>query len=60
MANVITWNTKKVESGFEYNVYSFGYQVPSVSLVTGVAKTRAIAVRLAKQYTRFHKSKVSV
>jgi len=52
---VITWQTTKTESGYEYRVYSFGYQVPSVTLATGKARTRAIATRLAKQHAIYQK-----
>lgn len=53
---VITWRTRKVDGGFEYVVYSFGYQIPTETLKTGVVRTRAIATRLGKQWAAHLKS----
>lgn len=53
---VITWNTTKTETGFDYRVYSFGHQIPTVTLRTGSCATRAIAVNRAKAWTRAFKA----
>ena len=52
---VITWSTRKTDGGFEYRVYSFGYQIPDETLKLGVVRTRAVATRLAKQWTLYLK-----
>lgn len=57
---VITWNTTKTNAGFGYRVYSFGYQIPEVTLKTGVRPTRAQAVLRAKRWTRWFKSQARV
>lgn len=49
--SVISWNTQKSTNGFDFRVYSLGYQEPQVTLKSGHAATRAIATRLAKQWT---------
>jgi len=54
--SVITWNTHKTEGGFEFRVYTVGYQVPSEILKSGVCRTRAVAVRMAKQWTLYLKA----
>lgn len=53
---VITWSTTKIETGFQFRVYSFGYQVPSETLKIGVCNTRAKAVLQAKKWSRYLKS----
>ncbi len=53
---VITWNTKKVAGGFQFRVYEFGYQVPTVELKVGVVSTRARASSRAKAWTRYFKA----
>lgn len=53
---VITWNTHKVEGGFEYRVHTVGYQVAGETLRSGICSTRAKAVRLAKQWTIYLKA----
>lgn len=55
-SQVITWNTHKTEGGFEFRVYTVGYQIASETLKTGVCRSRAVAVRLAKQWTRYLKA----
>jgi hypothetical protein len=52
---IVTWNTTKTADGFEFHVYSFGHELPTISLKRGTARTRAIATRLAKQWTLYHK-----
>ena len=53
---VITWNTTKVANGFEFRVYSFGYQIPQVTLKTGICPTRAMATLRARKWCRYFKS----
>lgn len=53
---VITWNTTKTAEGFEFHVYSFGYQIPDETLKRGVVRSRAIATRLGKQWAAYFKS----
>jgi hypothetical protein len=48
---VISWNTHKVAAGYQWRVYSFAYGEPTETLKTGTVKTRAIATRLARQWT---------
>jgi len=52
---VITWNTKKVSNGFEFNVISVGYQVQTKTHKTGVRSSRAIAKRQAQKWVRYFK-----
>jgi hypothetical protein len=52
---VITWSTHKTGFGFEYRIFTIGYNVPSVTLKTGLCSTRSIAVRQAKAWTRYFK-----
>jgi hypothetical protein len=52
---IVTWNTAKTADGFEYHVYSFGHELPTITLKRGTVRTRAIAARLAKQWTLYHK-----
>jgi hypothetical protein len=52
----ITWNTTKTAAGYEWKVYSFGYQIPNVTLASGVCATRERATYAAKKMTRFHKA----
>lgn len=54
-SSVITWNTHKVQGGFQFKVYTVGYQVPSETLKIGVCASRAKAVRLAKQWCLYLK-----
>lgn len=54
---VITWHTHKVESGFQFRVYSFGYQVPNVELKTGICSSRAKAKLLAQKWARYFKAR---
>lgn len=53
---VITWNTHKTADGFEYRIYTVGYQVQSEILKTGICTTRAQAVMMAKKWTRYFKA----
>lgn len=53
---VITWNTRKTDAGFEYRVYSFGYQVPAETLKVGVVPTRAMATLRARKWKLFFKA----
>jgi hypothetical protein len=52
---VIAWNTTKTAEGFEFHVYSFGYQIPQETLKRGTARSRAIATRLGRQWARYFK-----
>lgn len=53
---VPTWRTTKVDGGFEYHVYSFGYQVPEETLKLGVCATRAQAKGFAQRWLRRYKA----
>lgn len=53
---VTCWNTHKVANGYEFRVFAVGYQVPSVTLKTGLCSSRAKAVRQAKAWVRFLKA----
>lgn len=53
---VITFNTHKTEGGFEFHVYSFGYQLPTETLKRGVYRTRARATGHAKRWLRWFKA----
>lgn len=53
---VITWNTHKVETGYEFHVYSFGYQMANETLKEGVCATRAKATLRAQKWTRYFKA----
>ena len=53
---VIGWNTHKVTNGYEFRVYTVGYQVPSETLKTGVCSSRAIAKLQAQKWTRYFKA----
>ncbi len=49
---VYSWNTSKQADGsFAWRVYGVEYAQPTITLRTGNARTRAIAVRQAKQAT---------
>lgn len=52
---VISWNTSKTASGYMWRVYSFAYGEQTETLKTGTVKTRAIATRLARQWTLYLK-----
>lgn len=54
--HVITWNTHKTEGGFQFRVYTVGYQVASVELKTGVCSSRAKAKLLAQKWVRYLKA----
>lgn len=47
---VYSWHTTKVSNGFRFTVQLVGYQVPTVTLKTGVVATRAQAVTRAKAW----------
>jgi len=53
---VITWRTRKTEAGYEYRVYSLGYQVPAETLKTGVVATRAMATLRGKRWSAHFKA----
>jgi len=55
MSNVITWRTKKTETGFEWFVIEIRYGQDNVILKTGTCKTRARAKGLAQRWVRFLK-----
>ncbi len=55
MTRVISWNTHKVASGYEWRVYSLAYGDSTETLKTGTARTRAIATRLGRQWTLYLK-----
>jgi hypothetical protein len=59
MTRVISWNTQKTAEGYGWRVYSFAYGEPTENLKTGVARTRAIATRLARQWTLYLKKTAS-
>lgn len=52
---VISWNTTKTAEGYEWRVYAVAYQAPTQTLKAGVVKSRAVATRLAKQWTLYLK-----
>jgi len=52
---IVTWSTTKTSDGFEFHVYSFGHEIPTVTLKRGTVRTRAIATRLAKQWKMYFK-----
>ena len=54
---VITWSTHKFATGYEWRVYSFGYQVPQETLKSGICNTRAKAMGEAKRWTIYLKGK---
>jgi len=57
MANsVITWNTHKTATGYEFRVYTVGYQVPSEILKTGTCTSRAVAKLQAQKWVRYFKA----
>ena len=53
---VITWKTHKSADGYEWTVYSFGYQIPTVTLKTGVCKTRPRATGQARGWCAYLKA----
>lgn len=53
---VLNWNTKKTESGFEFRVYSIGYDTRTETLKTGTAASRAVAKRLATRWMMYFKA----
>ncbi len=57
---VITWNTHKTEAGFEFRVFTVGYQVPSETLKSGVCASRAKAKLLAQKWVRYLKAQQRV
>jgi len=50
---VYCWHTTKTAGGYQWKVTKIGYEVPTVLLKSGVAKTRAIAVRMAKEWKMY-------
>jgi hypothetical protein len=52
---VICHGTHKVAAGFEFRVFTVGYQVPTVMLKTGLCATRAKATRQAKAWKMYFK-----
>lgn len=52
---VITWNTKKVSNGFQFNVISVGYEVETKTHKTGVLSSRAKAKRQAQKWVKYLK-----
>ena len=55
-APVITWKTHKIENGYEWTVYSFGYQIPVVTLKTGISSTRPRATGQATRWAAYLKA----
>jgi hypothetical protein len=53
---VITWKTHKGTAGYEWTVYSFGYQIPAVTLKSGVCKTRPQATGQAQRWCAYLKA----
>jgi len=49
------WATKKTETDFEWKVTKSAYQVPTETVKAGRAPTRAIAMRKAKEWCRYHR-----
>lgn len=59
MRKIYTWNTKKVEAGFEYKAGYFSAESPQdgvTVLQTGVLKTRARATAKAKKWKMYLQS----
>lgn len=54
---VIGWNTTKTAAGYSWRVYSVAHAVPTVTLVSGEATTRARAVGAAKRACRALRAK---
>lgn len=52
---VITWNTHKVDRGYEFHVYAFAYQEANETLKRGICATRAQATGKAKEWCRWFK-----
>ena len=61
-----TWNTKKKEKGFEFNVQKLvprktpnkiGHYVDTTTIKSGLFKTRARAKGQAQRYVRYYNSK---
>ena len=50
------WNTKKVEGGVEWNVYSVEYNQPVTIIQSGTRKTRAQAAGMAKKLVRYYRA----
>jgi hypothetical protein len=53
---VISWNTTKTATGFDFHVYSFGHQLATETLKRGTTSSRAIATGQAKKWTRWFKA----
>lgn len=59
MRKVYTWNTKKVDGGFEYKAGYFDAHAPKdgvTVLQTGILKTRARAAAKAKKWKMYLQS----
>jgi hypothetical protein len=52
---IITWRTHKTDEGFKFEVIRMGYGVPSESLKSGIASSRAKAALMAKKWARYFK-----
>lgn len=52
---VVTWNTHKTAAGYQFKVYTVGYQVPTVVLKEGVMSSRARAKTRAQAWVRYYK-----
>ena len=53
---VYCWQTTKTSSGYAWSVYKAGYEVPTETIKTGVAATRATATATAKRWMMHLKS----
>lgn len=51
----ITWRTHKTDSGFQFDVYVYGFGVPHETLKTGECITRQQATGQAKRWARYLK-----
>lgn len=55
-STVIGWNTTKTADGFQFRVYTVGYQVPTETLKTGICSSRAKAKLQAQKWARYLKA----
>jgi hypothetical protein len=57
---IITWRTHKTPDGFQFRVYTFGYQTPETDLKTGTSLTRSKAVARAKKWARYFRAQAHI
>lgn len=53
---VISWNTKKVNDGYKFNIVSINYNEPVKIIRSGFAITRTQAIYRAKKLARYYKT----